>query len=133
MLPKRTSPTQDLQQTRTVSYSCMPNMNIILSRDKALISDYNQSQTQTSDKECNCRKKDQCPLDGKCLTQNVVYKPQSQDKHHQTHTWALPQILKSITKIIQHPFYTKARERKLNCLNTFGHSKTTTNLLPPSG
>ena len=29
--------------------------------------------TQTNDKECNCRKKDQCPLDGKCLTQNVVY------------------------------------------------------------
>ena len=34
---------------------------------------YLRSQTQTNEKECNCRKKDQCPLDGKCLTQNVVY------------------------------------------------------------
>ena len=36
-------------------------------------------------------------------------------------------------EITQHPFDTKARETKLNCLNTFGHSKTTTNLLPSSG
>lgn len=52
----------------------MPNMkSIISSHNKAVLSDYHQSQTQTSNKECNCRKKDQCPLDGKCLTQNVVY------------------------------------------------------------
>ena len=47
--------------------------SIISSHNKAVLSDYHQSQTQTSNKECNCRKKDQCPLDGKCLTQNVVY------------------------------------------------------------
>ena len=46
---------------------------IISSHNKALLSNYQQSQTQTNDKECNCRKKDECPLDGKCLTQNVVY------------------------------------------------------------
>ena len=52
----------------------MPNMkSIISSHNKALLSDYHRSQTQTNYKECNCRKKDQCPLDGKCLTQNVVY------------------------------------------------------------
>ena len=27
-----------------------------------------------SEKLCNCRKKDQCPLDGKCLTDEVVYR-----------------------------------------------------------
>jgi len=47
--------------------------SIISSHNKAVLSDYHQSQTETSNKECNCRKKDQCPLDGKCLTQNVVY------------------------------------------------------------
>ena len=47
--------------------------SIISSHNKALLSDYHRSQTQTNDKECNCRKKDQCPLDGKGLTQNVVY------------------------------------------------------------
>ena len=62
------------KHTLKLSYSCMPNMkSIISSHNKALLSDYQRSQTQTSDKECNCRKKDQCPLDGKCLRQNVVY------------------------------------------------------------
>ena len=51
----------------------MPNMKSIISSHNKALSDHHQSQTQTSDKECNCRKKDQCPLDGKCLTQNVVY------------------------------------------------------------
>ena len=62
------------KHTLKLSYSCMPNMkSIISSHNKALLSDYQRSQTQTSDKECNCRKRDQCPLDGKCLAQNVVY------------------------------------------------------------
>ena len=30
--------------------------------------------SSASDKQCNCRKKDLCPLDGACLTNNVVYK-----------------------------------------------------------
>ena len=61
------------KHTLKLSYSCMPNMkSIISSHNKAVLSDYHQSQTQTSNKECNCRKKDQCPLDGKCLTQNAV-------------------------------------------------------------
>ncbi|KAL9966535.1 hypothetical protein ACROYT_G024623 [Oculina patagonica] len=63
------------KHTLKLSYSCMPNMkSIISSHNKAVLSDYHQSQTtQTCNKECNCRKKDQCPLDGKCLSQNVVY------------------------------------------------------------
>ncbi|KAL9974417.1 hypothetical protein ACROYT_G011444 [Oculina patagonica] len=63
------------KHTLKLSYSCMPNMkSIISSHNKAVLSDYHQSQTtQACNKECNCRKKDQCPLDGKCLSQNVVY------------------------------------------------------------
>ena len=30
--------------------------------------------SSASDKQCNCRKKDLCPLDGACLTNNIVYK-----------------------------------------------------------
>ena len=52
----------------------MPNIkSIISSHNEAVLSNFYQSQTQTNDTECNCRKKDQCPLDGKCLAQNVVY------------------------------------------------------------
>ena len=64
------------RHTLKLSYSCMPNIKtIISSHNKKLLSDYDQWQnlTQTLDKECNCRKKDQCPLEGKCLRPNVVY------------------------------------------------------------
>ena len=62
------------KDTLKLSYSCIANIkSIISSHNKAVLSNFYQSQTQTNDKECNCRKKDQCPLDGKCLTQNVVY------------------------------------------------------------
>ena len=62
------------KHTLKLSYSCMPNIkSIISSHNKAVLSNFYQSQTQTNYKECNCRKKDQCPLHGKCLTQNVVY------------------------------------------------------------
>ena len=50
------------KHTRKLSYSCMPNMkSITSSHNKALLSDYHQSQTQTNEREWNC------------LTQNVVY------------------------------------------------------------
>ena len=62
------------KHTLKLSYSCMSNIkSIISSHNKAVLSNFYLSQTQTNEKECNCRKKDQCPLDGKCLTQNVVY------------------------------------------------------------
>ena len=73
MLPEK-HPLHKIFNHRTLrlSYSCMPNMKTnISSHNKKLLSDCNQS--QTLDKECNCRKKDQCPLKGKCFTTNTVY------------------------------------------------------------
>ena len=66
------------RHTLKLSYSCMPNMkSIIASHNKTLLSDYTPATTQQStgesNKQCNCRKKDQCPLEGKCLETNVVY------------------------------------------------------------
>ena len=46
------------KHTLKLSYSCMPNIS---SHNKALLSDYQRSQTQKSDKECNCRKKRSMP------------------------------------------------------------------------
>ena len=53
-----------------VSYSCMPNMKKILnSHNKKILSN------KTSNiKTCNCRQKDSCPLDGNCLSTNIIYK-----------------------------------------------------------
>ena len=57
-----------------LSYSCMPNMkSIIASHNKALLSDYTPTPTQQSNKQCNCRTKDKCSLEGKCIRMKVVY------------------------------------------------------------
>ena len=55
-----------------VSYSCVRNMAKIIKSHNAKI--LGKVDASSSDKQCNCRKKDLCPLGGACLTNNVVYK-----------------------------------------------------------
>ena len=52
-----------------VSYSCMNNIVSILStHDKNIL---NPKQTSFG---CSCRNKDNYPLDGGCLTPNIIYR-----------------------------------------------------------
>ena len=57
-----------------VSYSCTPNVkSIIDSHNRKVL----QGKKDTSNQKlCNCQKsrKADCPLDGKCLTDNLVYR-----------------------------------------------------------
>ena len=54
-----------------VSYSCMPNIkNITNTHNKKIINPPKDNITRT----CNCLRKHQCPLNEKCLTNNVLYK-----------------------------------------------------------
>ena len=54
-----------------VSYSCMPNMkNIINTHNKKIIKPPKYNIIRT----CNCIRKQQCPLNEKCLTNNVLCK-----------------------------------------------------------
>ena len=56
------------KNTLKPSYSCMPNMaSIINGHNKQIIS------PPDADKHCNCRKKNECPLEGKCQAASVVY------------------------------------------------------------
>ena len=53
-----------------VSYSCLPNIsNIVTSHNRKVLSNTNESQ----DPKCNCRVKDNCPLNGKCLGSQLIY------------------------------------------------------------
>ena len=54
------------------SYSCMPNIQaIIAAHNKKLLSKTDKAEVLP----CNCQKKAECPIkDGKCRTENVVYK-----------------------------------------------------------
>ena len=63
-----------------ISYSTTANMaQIIAGHNKKLIKEFTDKQNQAnkSKKEletCNCRRGSPCPLDGKCLTKDVLYK-----------------------------------------------------------
>ena len=59
------------RNTIKVSYSTMPNMaRIISGHNKKLTGSTNQLEKSG----CNCQKKQNCPLDGQCLTKDLVYK-----------------------------------------------------------
>ena len=51
-----------------ISYSCMHNMSSIISADNRSI--LNPPKTSFG---CNCRTRNMCPLQNKCLTPNIVY------------------------------------------------------------
>ena len=54
----------------------MPNMKTIIStHNKKILSQDTATlgPTQQQERTCNCRKKPECPLEGKCLQANVVY------------------------------------------------------------
>ena len=51
------------------SYSCMQNI-------KSIINNHDIKDLNNSAESCNCRNKNNCPLDGKCLTRNIIYEAQ---------------------------------------------------------
>ena len=60
------------RNTLKVSYSCLPNMSsIISSHNKKVL---NTKQSTSLQKTCNCRRNNECPLNGKCLVNSIIYK-----------------------------------------------------------
>ena len=67
------------KNTVKISYSCMPNINnVITSHNRKIINQKNQTEEK---KSCNCRQKSQCPMDGKCLVEDIVYKAKVETQH----------------------------------------------------
>ena len=63
------------KQTVKLSYSCTRNMEAtIASHNKKIL-----SKKKADDRDCNCRKKTECPLSGKCCTKCVIYKAEIED------------------------------------------------------
>ena len=57
--------------TVKLSYSCMPNMkNIIDQHNKKLL---NELTSMNNTRECNCRNRNSCPMNGQCLVKDIVY------------------------------------------------------------
>jgi hypothetical protein len=60
------------RNTIKVSYSCMPNVKkVITNHNRSILK--KSTQNEASDRNCNCRRKNECPLNGKCLTESVIY------------------------------------------------------------
>ena len=51
----------------------MPNVHQIITAHNKTILDKQIKASENQTKECNCRYKESCPLQGKCLTESVVY------------------------------------------------------------
>ena len=58
------------RNTVKVSYSCMENVNQINKRHKKRVTKSNERSTPP----CNCRVKNNCPMNVDCRVENVVYK-----------------------------------------------------------
>ena len=58
-----------------MSYSCKSNMadRIKAHNNKILNQETSQSITDSDQEKCNCRQKEECPLNKKCLTTAIVY------------------------------------------------------------
>ena len=63
------------RSTMKLSYSCLPNVDRIISgHNKKILKKQNASAITTELPLCNCRGKDPCPLNGECLQSSIVYK-----------------------------------------------------------
>ena len=58
------------KNTVKLSYSCMPNICTLISRDNSKKLKRNKD---TEPPICNCIKKENCPLKGKCQIESVEY------------------------------------------------------------
>ena len=89
-----------------VSYSCMPNVaNQIKSHNAKII---NKTEPQVNRITCNCRKREECPLKGKCLTDSVVYRGKITN-HQKPET--------NYIGMTEGPFKDREREHKNSLIN----------------
>ena len=91
-----------------VSYSCMKNMNAIIKAHNDNALKKSRTPDQLPKKTCNCRKKDDCPLQRDCLTSAFVYKATITQggaikNLHRQHGGNLQREIQKPHKIIQEP------------------------------
>ena len=66
-----------------LSYSCMSNIKSLIQRhNRRVLNAYNNRPKEKNTVTCNCRK-NKCPLDHKCLTENVIYEAKIRSKNEE--------------------------------------------------
>ena len=61
-----------ITNTIKLSYCCTTNLTGIIRQHNAKV--LNATKTPNEARLCNCRNKQSCPLDGKCLSSSIVYR-----------------------------------------------------------
>ena len=61
------------RNTVKLSYSCMPNIQATIRSHNTAVFNNAHNGESTTTKQCNCRRKENCPLSGKSLTASIVY------------------------------------------------------------
>ena len=59
------------RKTIKVSYKCLPNIASILAKNNSKV--LNADKGPNAQEKCNCRKKQECPMPGKCQTTSLIY------------------------------------------------------------
>ena len=59
------------RKTVKVSYKCLPNIASILAKNNSKV--LNADKGPNAQEKCNCRKKQECPMPGKCQTTSLIY------------------------------------------------------------
>ena len=57
-----------------ISYCCLPNIKSIIDCHNKEITNKKPERLDNSETKCNCRDKSNCPLNGKCLEDRLIYK-----------------------------------------------------------
>ena len=98
----------------------MPNIKAtIASHNKKTLLNVAATPTQQAD-NCNCRKKSECSLEGKCLQTNVVYQAMITTETTVESYVGLATNFKERYRNHKHPFDTPTEEMKQNYQNTYG-------------
>ena len=65
------------RNTLKLSYSCMPNVQqIIKGHNQTVLKNSAQQAQDQAERSCNCKKKEEYPLEGHCLAKGIVYQAQ---------------------------------------------------------
>ena len=61
------------RNTIKLSYSCMPNVQSIIQNSNKMKQNENNESQPMETKDCNCKIKNQCPVNGQCRRKNIIY------------------------------------------------------------
>ena len=96
--------------------SCMSNMaNIIKSHNTKIQRKPRDQNDETSDMKCNCRVKPDCPLNGECKSNNIVY---------EATVTAEDQSIRNYIGMTEHSFKTRYADHKQSFEKTKYAKKT---------